>query len=103
MSSSIRLEFQIESNPWQRLHIAYDSEDEAIRIANDSKYGLHAAVLGTDLPRARRVASQIRAARVAINGMTDDPQAPWEGSNTPASAANTADTGRRHFLNPAPF
>ena len=59
--------------------IAYDSEDEAIRIANDSKYGLHAAVLGTDLPRAHRVASQIRAGRVVINGMTDDPQAPWGG------------------------
>ena len=59
--------------------IAYDSEDEAIRIANDSKYGLHAAVLGTDLERARRVASQIRAGRVVINNMTDDPQAPWGG------------------------
>jgi len=59
--------------------IAYDSEDEAIRIANDSKYGLHAAVLGTDLQRARRVASQIRAGRVVINAMTDDPQAPWGG------------------------
>src|SRR6476661_2314365 len=59
--------------------IAYDSEDEAIRIANDSKYGLHSCVLGTDLQRARRVASQIRAGRVVINGMTDDPQAPWVG------------------------
>jgi aldehyde dehydrogenase (NAD+) len=59
--------------------IAYDSEDEAIRMANDSKYGLHAAVLGTDLQRARRVASQIRSGRVVINGMTDDPQAPWGG------------------------
>jgi aldehyde dehydrogenase (NAD+) len=59
--------------------ITYESEDEAIRIANDSKYGLHAAVLGTDLERARRVASQIRAGRVVINGMTDDPQAPWGG------------------------
>jgi aldehyde dehydrogenase (NAD+) len=59
--------------------IAYDSEDEAIRIANDSKYGLHAAVLGTDLQRARRVASQIRSGRVVINGMTDDPLAPWGG------------------------
>jgi len=59
--------------------IAYGSEDEAIRIANDSPYGLHAAVLGTDLQRARRVASQIRAGRVVINGMTDDPQAPWGG------------------------
>jgi aldehyde dehydrogenase (NAD+) len=59
--------------------ITYDSEGEAIRIANDSKYGLHAAVLGTDLQRARRVASQIRSGRVVINGMTDDPQAPWGG------------------------
>src|SRR6202045_4698335 len=59
--------------------IAYDSEEKAIRIANDSKYGLHSAVLGTDIQRARRVASQIRAGRVVINGMTDDPQAPWGG------------------------
>ena len=59
--------------------IAYDSEDDAIRIANDSQYGLHAAVLGADLQRARRVASQIRAGRIVINDMTDDPQAPWGG------------------------
>jgi aldehyde dehydrogenase (NAD+) len=59
--------------------ITYESEDEAIEIANDSKYGLHAAVIGTDAQRARRVASQLRAGRVVINGMTDDPQAPWGG------------------------
>ena len=59
--------------------ITYDSEDEAISIANDSKYGLHAVVIGTDLARARRVASEFRAGRVVINGMTDDPQAPWGG------------------------
>jgi aldehyde dehydrogenase (NAD+) len=59
--------------------IAYDSEDEAIALANDSKYGLHAGVIGTDLQRARRVASRLRAGRVVINGMTDDPQAPWGG------------------------
>jgi aldehyde dehydrogenase (NAD+) len=59
--------------------IAYESEEEAIRIANDSKYGLHAAVLGTDLKRAHRVAVQLRAGRVVINAMTDDPQAPWGG------------------------
>jgi len=34
---------------------------------------------GPDLQRAWRVASQIRAGRVVINGMTDDPQAPWGG------------------------
>jgi aldehyde dehydrogenase (NAD+) len=59
--------------------IAYDSDEDAIRIANDSRYGLHGAVLGIDLQRARRVASQLRAGRVVINGMTDDPQAPCGG------------------------
>jgi aldehyde dehydrogenase (NAD+) len=59
--------------------ITYDTDEDAIRIANDSKYGLHGAVLGTDLARARRVASQVRAGRLVINGMTDDPQAPWGG------------------------
>jgi len=59
--------------------IAYDTQDEAIRIANDSRYGLHAAVIGTDVQRARRVASELRAGRVVINGMRDDPQAPWGG------------------------
>jgi aldehyde dehydrogenase (NAD+) len=59
--------------------IAYDTEGEAIAIANDSNYGLHAAVLGTDVQRARRMASQLRSGRVVINGMTDDPQAPWGG------------------------
>jgi aldehyde dehydrogenase (NAD+) len=59
--------------------IAYDTEEDAIRIANDSRYGLHACVIGKDLQRAHRVASQIRAGRVLINGMTDDAQAPWGG------------------------
>jgi aldehyde dehydrogenase (NAD+) len=36
-------------------------------------------VSGTDVQRARRVASQILAGRVAINGMLDDPQAPFGG------------------------
>ena len=59
--------------------ITYASEDEAVEIANDSEYGLQAAVLGTDLQRARRIASPIRSGRVVINKMTDDPQAPWRG------------------------
>jgi aldehyde dehydrogenase (NAD+) len=59
--------------------ITYETEDEAVRIANDTKFGLHGFVSGTDMARARRVASQILAGRVAINGMLDDPQAPFGG------------------------
>lgn len=59
--------------------IAYENEEDAIRIANDTIFGLHAFVSGADLKRARRVASQIRAGRVVINGMLDDQQAPFGG------------------------
>jgi len=78
--------------------IAYDSEDEAIGIANDSKYGLHSAVLGTDLKRARRVASQIRAGRVVINGMTDDPLAPWGGFKYSGFGRENGQYGAEAFL-----
>jgi aldehyde dehydrogenase (NAD+) len=80
--------------------IAYDSEDEAIRIANDSKYGLHSAVLGTDLDRARRVASQLRAGRVVINTMADDPQAPWGGFKYSGVGREYGKYGIEAFLEP---
>jgi aldehyde dehydrogenase (NAD+) len=80
--------------------IAYESEDEAIRIANDSKYGLHSAVLGTDIQRARRVASQLRAGRVVINNMTDDPQAPWGGFKYSGVGREYGKYGIEAFLEP---
>ena len=80
--------------------IAYDSEDDAIRIANDSKYGLHAAVIGTDLACARRVASQLRAGRVVINNMTDDPQAPWGGFKCSGVGREYGKYGIEAFLEP---
>jgi len=80
--------------------ITYDTEDDAIRIANDSQYGLHAAVLGTDLDRARRVASQIRAGRVVINNMTDDPQAPWGGFKYSGVGREYGPYGIEAFLEP---
>ena len=80
--------------------IAYDSEEEAIGIANDSKYGLHAAILGTDVERARRVASQIRAGRVVINNMTDDPQAPWGGFKYSGVGREYGQYGIGAFLEP---
>jgi aldehyde dehydrogenase (NAD+) len=80
--------------------IAYDSEEEAVRIANDSRYGLHSAVLGTDVQRARRVASQLRAGRVVINNMTDDPQAPWGGFKYSGVGREYGQYGIEAFLEP---
>jgi len=59
--------------------IAYEDEEDAITIANDTPYGLHAYVLGRDLARARALAARIDAGRVAINGMTHEPLAPFGG------------------------
>jgi aldehyde dehydrogenase (NAD+) len=80
--------------------IAYDSEEDAIRIANDSRYGLHAAVIGADLKRARRVASQLRAGRVVINRMTDDAQAPWGGFKYSGIGREYGRYGIEAFLEP---
>ena len=80
--------------------IAYDTEDEAIRIANDSRYGLHAAVIGSDVQRARRVASELRSGRVVINGMIDDPQAPWGGFKHSGIGREYGQYGIEAFLEP---
>ena len=80
--------------------IAYDAEEEAIKIANDTRYGLHAFVSGNDLQRARRVASQILAGRVAINGMLDDPQAPWGGFKFSGVGREFGAFGIEAFLEP---
>ncbi len=59
--------------------IAYEDDADAIRIANDTPYGLHAYILGKDTQRARKMASRIDAGRVAINGLSHEPLAPFGG------------------------
>jgi aldehyde dehydrogenase (NAD+) len=80
--------------------IAYDTVDEAVSIANDSKYGLHAFVSGSDVQRARGVAGQILAGRVVINGMRDDPQAPWGGFKHSGIGREYGAFGIEAFLEP---
>ena len=57
----------------------YGSEQEAIRIANDSDYGLSGAVWSGDLDHARAVAQQLRTGAVHINGAPVDFNAPFGG------------------------
>jgi aldehyde dehydrogenase (NAD+) len=59
--------------------IAYDDEEHALALANDTDYGLQAYVFGADLERANRVAARIVAGRVHINGLHDAPEAPFGG------------------------
>ena len=57
----------------------YDSEDEAIAIANDTPFGLAGFVQSRDLTRARAVANRIRAGRVYLNGALFDRSLPFGG------------------------
>jgi acyl-CoA reductase-like NAD-dependent aldehyde dehydrogenase len=60
--------------------IRYSDVDEAIRIANDSIYGLSAAVWSSDLERAQEVAAQLRAGTVWINDVhAVEPKCPFGG------------------------
>jgi aldehyde dehydrogenase (NAD+) len=59
--------------------ITYRNEDEAVAIANDVEYGLHAYVYGADRARARAIANRLQAGRVMINQLVDDPKAPFGG------------------------
>jgi len=52
--------------------IGFDSDEEAIRLANDSKYGLSGAVMSADRATAFRMALQLRTGGVSINGGTGD-------------------------------
>ncbi|MFC8247752.1 aldehyde dehydrogenase family protein [Streptomyces chartreusis] len=59
--------------------ITYRDDEEAVAIANDVEYGLHAYVYGEDQDRARGVANRIIAGRVMINELFDDPTNPFGG------------------------
>ncbi|CRM77399.1 aldehyde dehydrogenase family protein [Pseudomonas sp. 8 R 14] len=63
--------------------ITFDSEDEAIALANDSTYGLAATVWTGDLARAHRVAAAVKAGAVGINCWSPlDANLPWGGVKT---------------------
>jgi aldehyde dehydrogenase (NAD+) len=59
--------------------IPYDDEDDAVRIANDSPYGLAAAVWAADDDHARSVARRLRVGRVRVNGAPLEKRAPHGG------------------------
>jgi len=60
--------------------IPYEDDDDAVRIANDSIFGLSGTVLGTDAERARAVARRIRTGTVSVNGgMWYAPDSPFGG------------------------
>lgn len=80
--------------------ITYKTEEEAIEIANDTTYGLQAYVSSSDEKRAHRVASQINAGRVQINGIGHDPMAPFGGFKQSGIGREFGTIGLEAYLEP---
>ena len=59
--------------------IPFETEEEAIAIANDSDYGLAGAIYTTDISRAFRVARAVRSGSIGINNYASVPNAPMGG------------------------
>ncbi|MFT3800929.1 MAG: aldehyde dehydrogenase family protein [Burkholderiaceae bacterium] len=78
--------------------IPYDSEEDAIRMANDTPYGLSGYVQSGSLERARRVASRMRTGMVHLNGAGPDPAAPFGGYKQSGNGREWGEHGFRDFL-----
>ncbi len=70
-------------------------DDEAVAAANDSPYGLNAAVYGEDIARARSVAARLRTGTVNIN---EAYAAAWGSIDSPMGGVGDSGLGRRHGL-----
>lgn len=80
--------------------IPYKNEEEAIKIANDTSYGLAAYISSGDRERALRVASQIDAGRVCVNGFSHDEKAPFGGFKQSGIGREYGEFGLEEYLEP---
>jgi acyl-CoA reductase-like NAD-dependent aldehyde dehydrogenase len=78
--------------------LPYGDEDEAIRIANDSIYGLGGAVWSADRARAERAARRIRTGQVDVNGGKFNPLAPFGGYKQSGHGRELGRYGLEEFL-----
>jgi betaine-aldehyde dehydrogenase len=78
--------------------IAYKDEEEAVRIANDSPYGLAGAVWSKDEARAQKVARRIRAGQVDVNGGAFNMNAPFGGFKQSGHGREAGTYGLEEFL-----
>jgi aldehyde dehydrogenase (NAD+) len=78
--------------------LAYDDVEEAVRIANDSDYGLTAAVWGPDVNAAVEVAARVRAGMVGVNGGRINVRAPFGGYKQSGNGREFGVQGIEEFL-----
>jgi aldehyde dehydrogenase (NAD+) len=78
--------------------LPYDTEEDAIRMANDTPYGLSGYVQSGSVERARKVASRLRTGNVHLNGAGPDFNAPFGGYKQSGTGREWGDHGFKEFL-----
>jgi acyl-CoA reductase-like NAD-dependent aldehyde dehydrogenase len=78
--------------------LPYETEEEAVAIANDSIYGLAGGVWSGDPERAKRVARQLRTGQVEVNGGAFNPLAPFGGYKQSGNGRELGKFGLEEFL-----
>lgn len=78
--------------------LPYDSEDEAVAIANDSQYGLSGYVTGGDVDRAKEIALQIETGAVHVNQSGPDFMAPFGGTKMSGNGREWGLFGLQEYL-----
>jgi len=72
--------------------IAHDGDDDAVRIANDSTYGLSGGVFSADEDRATAFARRVRTGSIGVNGGL------WYGADSPYGGYKTSGVGRQNGI-----
>jgi succinate-semialdehyde dehydrogenase/glutarate-semialdehyde dehydrogenase len=79
----------------------FETEDEAVALANDTEYGLAAYVYSSDLARALRVGGRIETGMVGVNrGLMSDPAAPFGGVKQSGLGREGGVTGVLDYMEP---
>ena len=78
--------------------LPYEDDDDAVRIANDSPYGLSGYVSSSDLDRARRIAARLETGMVHVNGAQLDSMAPFGGYKQSGNGREWGREGIGEFL-----
>jgi aldehyde dehydrogenase (NAD+) len=78
--------------------LPYDGEEEAVRIANDTPYGLSGGVWAGDPERAQKVARRIRTGQIEVNGGAFNPNAPFGGYKQSGYGREYGEYGFEEFL-----
>ena len=79
---------------------AFNDEEEALRLASATPYGLAAAVWAADAEDAVRFARRLRVGQVSVNGAAFDPEAPFGGFGASGFGRELGEAGIRNFLTP---